>query len=108
MNQLQTFKMTVFRLFLILIHWIISLKDLVVIFYDRLMQLIPFAKSQNSATGIKSDAAHLKKLPVHLGIVVLEDDLNVADIAKIVVWAITAGISYVTIYDHKGKKQISK
>lgn len=90
--------MIFFRLFLILIHWIISLKDLVVIFYGRLMQLRPLAKSQS----IRSDVAHLRKLPVHLGIVVLEDDLNVVDVAKIVVWAITAGISYVTIYDHKG------
>lgn len=96
--------MIFFRLFLILIHWIISLKDLVVIFYGRLMQLRPLAKSQS----IRSDVAHLRKLPVHLGIVVLEDDLNVVDVAKIVVWAITAGISYVTIYDHKGKQHSAR
>lgn len=72
------------------------------------MQLSPLVKSPNSAASIRSDVAHTRKLPVHLGIVVLEDDLNVVDVAKIVVWAITAGISYVTIYDHKGKKHSAR
>jgi dehydrodolichyl diphosphate syntase complex subunit NUS1 len=42
-------------------------------------------------------------LPVHISLVVVEDDISLTDIARLVAWSMVAGIAYVTIYDHKGR-----
>ncbi|KAK2160436.1 hypothetical protein LSH36_133g02067 [Paralvinella palmiformis] len=51
---------------------------------------------------LKTDAKSLRKLPLHVGIVVVEDDINYSDIAKMTLWCLALGISYITIYDHAG------
>ena len=49
-----------------------------------------------------SSSRHLRKLPVHLGLVFVEDELFLSDVARIVAWSTIIGIKCVTVYDHKG------
>ncbi|XP_027896894.1 dehydrodolichyl diphosphate synthase complex subunit nus1 [Xiphophorus couchianus] len=49
-----------------------------------------------------SDGISLEKLPVHIGLVVAEEELSYTDIANMVVWCMAVGVSYVSVYDHHG------
>lgn len=53
-----------------------------------------------------SDGKSLEKLPVHIGFVVAEEELSYTDIANLVVWCMAVGVSYVSVYDHHGKKLV--
>ncbi|XP_017684559.1 PREDICTED: dehydrodolichyl diphosphate synthase complex subunit NUS1 [Lepidothrix coronata] len=50
----------------------------------------------------RADGRALGKLPVHVGLVVTEDEPSYADMASLVVWCMAVGISYVSVYDHNG------
>ncbi|KAM9240405.1 dehydrodolichyl diphosphate synthase complex subunit NUS1 [Leptosomus discolor] len=50
----------------------------------------------------RSDGRTLQKLPVHMGLVVTEEEPSYADMASLVVWCMAVGISYVSVYDHNG------
>lgn len=54
-----------------------------------------------------SDGRALEKLPVHIGLLVAEEDPSYTDIANLVVWCMAVGISYVSVYDHQGERSIS-
>lgn len=45
----------------------------------------------------------LEKLPVHIGLLVTEEELSSTDIANLVVWCMAVGISYISVYDNCGK-----
>uniref|UniRef100_A0A8D0D145 ditrans,polycis-polyprenyl diphosphate synthase [(2E,6E)-farnesyldiphosphate specific] n=1 Tax=Sander lucioperca TaxID=283035 RepID=A0A8D0D145_SANLU len=49
-----------------------------------------------------SDGRSLEKLPVHIGLLVAEEEPSYTDIANLVVWCMAVGISYVSVYDHHG------
>lgn len=49
-----------------------------------------------------SDGQSLEKLPVHIGLLVAEEEPSYTDIANIVVWCMAVGISYVSVYDNYG------
>ncbi|KAK9531161.1 hypothetical protein VZT92_010603 [Zoarces viviparus] len=49
-----------------------------------------------------SDGKSLEKLPVHIGLLVTEEEPSYTDIANLVVWCMAVGISYVSVYDHHG------
>lgn len=55
-----------------------------------------------------SDGRALEKLPVHIGLLVAEEQPSYTDIANLVVWCIAVGISYVSIYDNYGVFQKNK
>ncbi|XP_013394964.1 dehydrodolichyl diphosphate synthase complex subunit nus1 [Lingula anatina] len=48
------------------------------------------------------DSKSLKRLPIHLGVIILEDNISYIDIANIIIWCMTLGISYISVYDRKG------
>ncbi|XP_051648253.1 dehydrodolichyl diphosphate synthase complex subunit NUS1 [Manacus candei] len=50
----------------------------------------------------RADGRALGKLPVHVGLVVTEEEPSYADMASLVVWCMAVGISYVSVYDHNG------
>lgn len=50
-----------------------------------------------------TDGSSLEKLPVHIGLLVAEEELSYTDIANLVVWCMAVGISYVSVYDNHGK-----
>lgn len=49
-----------------------------------------------------SDGKSLEKLPVHIGLLVVDEEPNYTDIANLVVWCMAVGISYVSVYDENG------
>ncbi|KAF7646258.1 hypothetical protein LDENG_00190860 [Lucifuga dentata] len=49
-----------------------------------------------------SDGQALEKLPVHIGLLVTEEEPSYTDIANLVVWCMAVGISYVSVYDNHG------
>ena len=51
-------------------------------------------------------SARIDRVPAHLGLVVVEERLVLPDLAKVVVWAAALGVSFVTVYDYKGRHGI--
>ncbi|XP_054474417.1 dehydrodolichyl diphosphate synthase complex subunit nus1 [Anoplopoma fimbria] len=49
-----------------------------------------------------SDGRSLEKLPVHIGLLVTEEEPSYTDMANLVVWCMAVGISYVSVYDSHG------
>ncbi|KAM7394911.1 hypothetical protein PAMA_006584 [Pampus argenteus] len=49
-----------------------------------------------------ADGRSLEKLPVHIGLLVAEEEPSYTDIANLVVWCMAVGISYVSVYDNHG------
>lgn len=49
-----------------------------------------------------SDGMSLEKLPVHIGLLVLDEEPSYTDIANLVVWCMAVGISCVSVYDDNG------
>ncbi|XP_027704465.1 dehydrodolichyl diphosphate synthase complex subunit NUS1 [Vombatus ursinus] len=55
----------------------------------------------------RSDGKSLEKLPVHMGLVVTEEEEpSFSDIASLVVWCMAVGISYISVYDHQGEARL--
>jgi len=52
---------------------------------------------------VQSDARKLKKLPLHIGLLFLEDEISYSDIANLVLWSATMGITFISLYDKNGK-----
>lgn len=50
-----------------------------------------------------SEGKAFSKLPVHIGLLVAEEEPSYTDVANLVVWCMTVGISYVSVYDNNGK-----
>ncbi|CAL8393027.1 unnamed protein product [Arctogadus glacialis] len=44
----------------------------------------------------------VEKLPVHVGLLIVEEQPSYTDIANLVVWCMAVGISYVSVYDNHG------
>ncbi|XP_066533220.1 dehydrodolichyl diphosphate synthase complex subunit nus1 [Hoplias malabaricus] len=51
---------------------------------------------------LAADGRALEKLPVHVGLLVAEEEQQYTDIASLVVWCMAVGISYVSVYDNEG------
>ncbi|BFZ10293.1 hypothetical protein BsWGS_13332 [Bradybaena similaris] len=83
-------------LLLRLVHYVISLGQLL---YGLLVWLQgPAWKKPRLETG-----RSLKKVPAHVGLLLLEDDFSLADLANMIVWSVTLGVSYISIYDINGE-----
>jgi hypothetical protein len=51
--------------------------------------------------GVKAAVASFKKVPSHLGLV-MEGEVFQEDLARLICWAMCAGISDITVFDPKG------
>ncbi|XP_076128715.1 dehydrodolichyl diphosphate synthase complex subunit nus1 [Alosa pseudoharengus] len=49
-----------------------------------------------------ADGKALEKLPLHVGLLIAEEEPRYSDIANLVVWCMAVGISYVSVYDNQG------
>ncbi|KAI7800137.1 dehydrodolichyl diphosphate synthase complex subunit nus1 [Triplophysa rosa] len=49
-----------------------------------------------------ADGRTLEKVPLHVGILIAEDEIHYTDVANLVVWCMAVGISYVSVYDNQG------
>ncbi len=50
-----------------------------------------------------ADGRTLEKLPLHVGLLITEEEIHFTDVANLVVWCMAVGISYVSVYDNQGK-----
>uniref|UniRef100_A0A672ZA62 ditrans,polycis-polyprenyl diphosphate synthase [(2E,6E)-farnesyldiphosphate specific] n=1 Tax=Sphaeramia orbicularis TaxID=375764 RepID=A0A672ZA62_9TELE len=66
----------------------------------------PVPGARAAAAGRRSrwvcDGRSVEKLPVHIGLLVAEEEPDYTDIANLVVWCMAVGISYVSVYDDNG------
>ncbi|KAM6965236.1 dehydrodolichyl diphosphate synthase complex subunit nus1 [Aplochiton taeniatus] len=49
-----------------------------------------------------ADGKSLERLPLHIGLLVTEDEPSYTDIANVVVWCMAVGISYISVFDNQG------
>lgn len=49
------------------------------------------------------DRSRVEKVPVHIGLLVTEEELSYTDIANVVVWCMALGMSYISVYDSCGE-----
>ena len=55
---------------------------------------------------IQRDIKQLKKLPVHIALLVNEREVSCSDLARLVNWCFCVGIHYVSLYDPRGRLHI--
>jgi hypothetical protein len=91
------------ELFLRLIHYTIALGEFAFGIWKSVQYLdFIFAKKQ-LAFSVEKDRKNLRKLPLHIGFVVTENEFSMTDLANLIVWSVTLGISYISVYDMNGK-----
>ncbi|KAK4883295.1 hypothetical protein RN001_006614 [Aquatica leii] len=44
----------------------------------------------------------IKRIPIHVSIILANEEPSYNDLAKLVTWCVTSGITYISFYDHKG------
>ena len=64
--------------------------------------LLPFKHKGDKLELISADARRLAKLPLHLALIVQEEEVWPEDLARLVAWAFAVGVRYVSLYDHSG------
>lgn len=55
---------------------------------------------------IESRIDELKKLPKHLAVILnanSEKDIDILQLTKLVLWALSSGVNFISFYDYKGK-----
>jgi dehydrodolichyl diphosphate syntase complex subunit NUS1 len=93
-------KMTMNVFVLKLIHYLLALATFMKQCLFRIPSL-PFNKPDSLSA--QTDARKLKKLPLHIGMLILEDDMSYTDIANFILWSAAMGISFISIYDKNGE-----
>jgi len=86
--------------FLRLLHYVIALTSF---FRQWFVKIAAFPLNKSDVGGIQSDARKLHKLPLHLGLIVTENEVSYIDIARTILWSATMGITYISLYDADGK-----
>lgn len=89
-------------LILRLVHHLIAFVELIVGFLKFFPQYNILSSKKCLPAKVQADAKQLRKLPQHIGLIVVENDISYKDLANIVVWSVTMGISYISIYDVNG------
>lgn len=59
-------------------------------------------RTANRRSQWQCNGRSLEKLPVHIGLLIAEEEPSYTDIANLVVWCMAVGISYVSVYDNHG------
>ncbi|TRY58203.1 hypothetical protein DNTS_017414 [Danionella cerebrum] len=62
----------------------------------------PTGKRSSRRVRWGADGRTPEKLPVHVGLLVTEEEIHYTEIASLVVWCMAVGISYVSVYDNQG------
>ena len=93
-----------FKIILSLVYLLVYLKSLVGLLVGKIHNFL--AVSSDSALNSDKIRSQVKaknvKLPRHISFVLQEPEIRYHDVAKLVVWSMAVGISYISIYDRKG------
>ncbi|KAK7500108.1 hypothetical protein BaRGS_00008655, partial [Batillaria attramentaria] len=90
-------------LILRLVHYLIAIGEYALGFLRYVPQYDFIFAKKHVAAKVEADAKRLRKLPLHVGLVVVEKEFSYKDLANLIVWSVTMGISYVSIYDMNGE-----
>ena len=102
--MIENVKMTFFAVVLAIIHWLLRVWTAVIVVWFRLLAVVRLpAWPRATMDSVRRRLACVDRIPIHVGLVFVEDDISLADVAKLVVWSMVAGIAYITIYDHRGR-----
>ena len=91
------------NLILRIVHYILALGTFLKLWIFRIPAL---AYKKSVPRTVQSDARSLKKLPIHVGLLILEDEISYSDIANVLLWSATMGMSYISVYDVEGKRSM--
>ena len=95
--------MEILSLLLKLLHFLYALRDGIWNFTLTLKKPLQLNFAKHPA---RADSQQLKRVPMHIGIVLVEDDVSFKDLANVIIWCMLMGISYISIYDRSGKLSI--
>ena len=95
--------MAVSWILLSLVHYVLALRTVLFSWIFGIRRLVIASYHKQTLSRLRADSKTLRKLPLHLGIVIAEDDLSYTDIANMLIWSIAMGISCISLYDHVGK-----
>lgn len=102
-NQLTMvfpFKLTMNVIILRLIHYILAISSFM---KQWLLRFPSLSFNKTDSLAAHTDARKLKKLPLHMGMIILEDEISYTDIANFIIWSAAMGISIISVYDRNGK-----
>ena len=97
--------MTLLKLTWYLIHLILTLWNTVRNVLNHVWSRISSEKSVSLST-VRENSVQLQKLPQHIGFVVVEDDISIQDLVKLMIWSAASGITYVSVYDKFGESKV--
>lgn len=97
--------MWLYRLLLSFLHIILYLRIIVLEILWKIRRFIAgvFGSRGTSFNEIHLHSKRLNKLPLHISFLILESQIVFTDVAKLIVWAMALGISYISVFDRKGK-----
>ena len=96
-------EMTFFAGILAIVHWLLRVWASLIVIWFRLLAVVRLpALSRSTVDSVRRHLAAVDRIPIHVSLVFVEDDISLTDVAKLVVWSVVAGIAYITIYDHRG------
>ncbi|XP_035687044.1 dehydrodolichyl diphosphate synthase complex subunit nus1-like [Branchiostoma floridae] len=94
--------MILHQVLLYLVHTLLAIRTWLASLYHGLKKPLAFKHRKRTVPRIKSDSKALSRLPIHVGLVVVEEDFRYGDLASLVVWCAAMGISYISLYDSQG------
>lgn len=103
---------SVYKAIWLLLHMIFNIKDFVqqLLFMGKLKCAALWKGNHKANLSydkqlIEQWKQHLKKIPVHLAVILGTEEPNFNALSKIVFWGLAVGIQHISFYDHKGNFQ---
>lgn len=98
-------KMWLYRLLLTFLHIILYLRLILLEIFLGTKRFFAgiFESRGKSFNEIHSWSSTLNTLPQHISFLILESEILFEDVAKLIVWSMAVGISYISIYDRRGE-----
>lgn len=99
----------VYKFIWLFIHFLITIKD----FFEHILFDVRLKwkelRTLNGKASLSQDKQlieeckdYLKKIPVHLAIILGTEEPNFEALSRIVFWGLATGIQHISFYDHKG------
>ncbi len=91
------------KMLLHIVHYILALRTILLELSKKFTNRFALKTHKQSPSRIRADSKNLKKLPLHIGFLIGEEDFSYTDIAKMLIWSMTMGITYISLYDRTGE-----
>ena len=88
------------------VHWLCAARDVLVSLLGIVKKPLQLTSSKPPHYRAQTDVADLKRVPAHLGIVLVEEDVSYEDVSNLIIWCMLMGITYISIYDRSGQSFI--